>query len=148
MNDPSHVFVRRVMIRHVPLNRIAFCGGSQMTIVCVDDHPVTLKGLEQSVRCILPEADTYAFKSADDAISFVIGNGCDVLISEIELGGANGLALARSVKKVNPTVNIIFLTVCDEKEYAREVFEIRPSGYLVKPAARQQLAFELENLRY
>ena len=119
-----------------------------MTIACVDDHPVTLKGLEQSVRCILPEADTYAFKSADDAISFVIGNGCDVLISEIELGGANGLALARSIKKVNPTVNIIFLTVCDEKEYAREVFEIRPSGYLVKPAARQQLAFELENLRY
>ena len=119
-----------------------------MTIVCVDDHPVALKGLEQSVQCILPEASTHAFESADDAFSFVKRNGCDVLISEIELGGANGLALARSVKKVNPTVNIIFLTVCDEKEYAREVFEIRPSGYLVKPAARQKLAFELENLRY
>jgi DNA-binding NarL/FixJ family response regulator len=119
-----------------------------MTIVCVDDHPVTLKGLAQSVRCIRPEANTHAFENADDAISFVIENGCDVLISEIELCGANGLTLARSVKKINPAVNIIFLTVCDEKEHAREVFEIRPSGYLVKPAARQQLEFELENLRY
>ena len=118
-----------------------------MTIVCVDDHPVALKGLEQSVQCILPEASTHAFESADDAFSFVKRNGCDVLISEIELRGANGLALA-SVKAVNPAVNIIFLTVCDEKEHAREVFDIRPSGYLVKPAAKKLLEFELKNLRY
>ena len=119
-----------------------------MPIVCVDDHPVTLKGLEQSVRYIMPEASTYAFESVDDALFFVQRNGCDVLISEIELRGANGLAFARSVKRVNPAVNIIFLTVCDEKEHAHEVFDIRPSGYLVKPAAKEQLEFELKNLRY
>ena len=119
-----------------------------MTIVCVDDHPITLKGLEQSVQHIIPEANTYAFESADDAFSFVKKNGCDVLISEIEIRGANGLALARRVKRVNPAVNIIFLTVCDEKEHARDVFDIRPSGYLVKPAAKEQLEFELKNLRY
>lgn len=119
-----------------------------MTIVCVDDHPVTLMGLSQSVQHILPEARTHSFGSVDDAVDFVKNNGCDVLISEIELRGANGLALARSVKDLNPTVNIIFLTVCDEKEYAREVFDIRPSGYLVKPAEKAQLEFELKNLRY
>lgn len=119
-----------------------------MTIVCVDDHPITLKGLTQNVQSILPDASTHAFESVDDTVSFVERNGCDVLISEIELQGTNGLELARSVKKVNPAVNIIFLTVCDEKEHAREVFNIRPSGYLVKPAAREQLEFELKNLRY
>ena len=119
-----------------------------MTIVCVDDHPVTLRGLANSVQYILPEASTHAFERADDAFSFIRRNGCDVLISEIELRGENGLAFARSVKDLNPAVNIIFLTVCDEKEHAREVFDIRPSGYLVKPAAKEQLEFELKNLRY
>ena len=119
-----------------------------MTIVCVDDHPILLKGLAQSVQYILPEAKTHAFESVDDAFSFVKANGCDVLISEIELSGANGLELARSVKSVNPSVNIIFLTVCDEKEHAREVLDIRPSGYLVKPAAKERLEFELKHLRY
>ena len=114
----------------------------------MDDHPITLKGLAQSVQYILPEAIIHAFESADDAFSFIKKNGCDVLISEIELSGTNGLALARSVQGVNPAVNIIFLTVCDEKEYAREVFDIRPSGYIVKPAAKEQLEFELKNLRY
>ena len=120
-----------------------------MTIVCVDDHPVILQGLEQNIRHILPEASTYAFGRVDDAFSFVKDNGCDVLISEIELGDKlNGLSLAKRVKKLHPRVNIVFLTVCDEKEYAREVLGIKPSGYLVKPASEEQLEYELKNLRY
>ena len=58
------------------------------------------------------------------------------------------MALAKKVKKLNPKVNIIFLTVCDEKDYAKEVFRIKPSGYLLKPAKREQLEAELKSLRY
>ena len=119
-----------------------------MTIVCVDDHPIMLKGLSQSIEQILPDANVGAFEKADDALKFAKDNGCDILICEIELCGVDGLALAKSVKKLNSKVNIIFLTVCDEKEHAREVLKIKPSGYIVKPAKREQLELELNNLRY
>lgn len=119
-----------------------------MTVVCVDDHSIMLSGLMKSVRQLLPDASIVAFGNADDALGFAKENGCDVLISEIELCGMDGLTLAKRVKKLNPQVNIIFLTVCDEKEHAREVFQIRPSGYLLKPANREQLELELNNLRY
>ena len=119
-----------------------------MTIVCVDDHSVMLQGIRQSVEQIMPDASIAAFANADDAIGFANENGCDVLISEIELCGVDGLTLAKKVKKMNPKVNIIFLTVCDEKEYAKEVFNIKPSGYLLKPAKEEQLEAELKNLRY
>ena len=119
-----------------------------MTIVCVDDHPIMLKGLSQSIAEILPDASVSAFERADEALVFAKENGCDVFISEIELSGDNGLLLAKKIKNINPKVNIIFLTVCDEKEYAKEVFDIRPSGYLVKPAKQEQLELELKNLRY
>ena len=66
----------------------------------------------------------------------------------IDLGGVDGLTLAKEIKKLNSKVNIIFLTVCDEKEYAKEVLEIKPSGYLVKPANKEQIALELSSLRY
>ena len=39
-------------------------------------------------------------------------------------------------------------TVCAEKEQAKEVLRLRPSGYLTKPATREQIAEELRNLRY
>lgn len=107
-----------------------------------------LKGTKRSIEQILPNASIAAFTNADDALSFTKKNGCDVLISEIELLGVDGLTLAKSIKKINPKVNIIFLTVCDEKEYAKEVLKIKPSGYLLKPAKREQLETELNNLRY
>ena len=119
-----------------------------MTIVCVDDHSVMLKGTKRSVEQILPDANIVAFTNAGEALAFVKENGCDVLISEIELCGVDGITLAKRVKKLNSNVNIIFLTVCDEKEYAKEVFGIKPSGYLLKPAKREQLEAELKNLRY
>jgi YesN/AraC family two-component response regulator len=119
-----------------------------MTVVCVDDHSVILKGIKQSVEQILPNARIAAFTNADDALGFAQEKGCDVLISEIELCGVDGLTLAKRVKQVNPRVNIIFLTVCDEREHAKEVFQIRPSGYLLKPAKKEQLELELNNLRY
>ena len=119
-----------------------------MTIVCVDDHSIMLRGTKQSVEQILPDASIAAFANADEALGFAKENGCDVLISEIELCGVDGLTLAKRVKNMNPKVNIIFLTVCDEKEYAKEVFQRKPRGYLLKPAKRSQLEKELKNLRY
>lgn len=119
-----------------------------MTVVCVDDHPIMLAGLIKNVGQLLPEASISAFASADEALDFTKENGCDVLISEIELCGTDGLILAERIKKLNPMVNIIFLTVCDEREYAKEVLKLKPSGYLVKPVREEQLAFELNSLRY
>ena len=119
-----------------------------MTVVCVDDHPIMLNGLSKNIRQLLPDAGIATFEQADDALNFAREKGCDVLISEIELYGTSGLTLAKEMKKINPRVNIIFLTVCDEKEHAREVLMIKPSGYLVKPASHEQLEAELCNLRY
>ena len=119
-----------------------------MTIVCVDDHPIMLKGLSKNIRQLLPDAIVGSFANAEDAIEFAKENGCDVLISEIELFGIDGVTLAQRIKNLNSKVNIIFLTVCDEKEHAKEVMRIKPSGYLVKPAKIEQLEFELNNLRY
>ena len=119
-----------------------------MRVVCVDDHPIMLKGLAKNIQEMFPNAIVGACSGSDEAIEFAKERGCDVLISEIELAGIDGLTLAKNMKKLNSKVNIIFLTVCDEKEYAKEVMKIKPSGYLVKPANKEQLTFELSNLRY
>ena len=119
-----------------------------MTIICVDDHPIMLKGLLKIIQELVPNANIAAYSNADEAMAFASEQGCDVLISEIELAGVDGLTLAKRMKKLNPQVNIIFNTVCDEREYAKEVMRIKPSGYLVKPARQEQLAYELNNLRY
>ena len=69
-----------------------------MTVICVDDHPIVLNGLLKNVRQLLPEASVSAFGNADEALGFVNKNGCDVLISEIELCGTDGLTFAKGSK--------------------------------------------------
>ena len=120
----------------------------QMTVLCVDDHPVLLRGLEQNVRFAVPEADIHGFTNSRDALSYAEGHGCDVLLTEIELYNHGGMRLAEQIKALFPRANIIFVTVCAEKEQAKEVLRLRPSGYLTKPATREQIAEELRNLRY
>ena len=82
-----------------------------MIVVCVDDHPIMLSGLMRNVKQLLPNARIVAFANADDAFCFAKDNGCDVLISEIELCGVDGLTLAKEIKKINSQVNIIFLKI-------------------------------------
>ena len=119
-----------------------------MTILCVDDHPVIVKGLKNSVKRIYPEATILTFTVAKDALAYARSYGCDVLICEIELYNHGGITLAEQIRCVNPCVNIIFVTVCSEQEHAKEVLKLRPSGYLTKPIIESQLAAELRQLRY
>ena len=99
-----------------------------MTVLCVDDHPVLLRGLEQNVRFAVPEADIHGFTNSRDALSYAEGHGCDVLLTEIELYNHGGMRLAEQIKALFPRANIIFVTVCAEKEQAKEVLRLRPSG--------------------
>lgn len=119
-----------------------------MVVMCVDDHPVLLYGLKDSVYRTLPDCVVYDFTNAGEAITCAQEHGCDVLLCEIELYGHSGMLLAEEIQKLNPRVNIIFVTVCGEREHAREVLRLKPSGYLTKPATREQIARELRELRY
>lgn len=118
----------------------------RMKVLCVDDHPVLLRGLEQNARLAVPDADIFCFTRAKDALSHAEKHGCDVLFTEIDLYHCGGIWLAASIRARFPQASIIFVTVCSEKEYAEEMQRLRPSGYLTKPVTQQQIVDKLRNL--
>ena len=119
-----------------------------MTIVCVDNTPIMLQSLKENARTAYPYADVQAFLTEAPALEYAEKYGCDVLLCEINPPRLEGLFLAEKVKKINPKVNIIFVTVCTESEHAKAVLQLKPSGYLTKEATDAQLLEELQNLRY
>ena len=123
-------------------------GGREMTIVCMDNTPIMLQSLEENAVKAFPHANVQTFLSSEAAWKYVQSNGCDVLLCEINPPRLEGLFLAEKVKKRNPKVNIIFVTVCSESEHAKEVMRLKPSGYLTKEATNTQILDELRNLRY
>lgn len=134
-NAPSGIQVRK--------------GESRPKIICVDDQRIFLSRLTGYVKEALPDAEVMGFEYSDDALSFAGEVGCDILFTEIEMyGKPSGIELARRMQEINPRVNIIFTTVCSEKEYAVEVMELRPSGYLTKVVTGEDVREALKNLLY
>ena len=119
-----------------------------MIIVCVDNTPIMLQSLKENADKAYPSADIQTFLSAEPALDYVKKFGCDVLLCEINPPRLEGLFLSEKVKKINPKVNIIFVTVCSESEHAKEVIQLKTSGYLTKEATSAQILDELRNLRY
>ena len=119
-----------------------------MTVVCVDNTPIMLQFLKENAETAFPHADIQAFLTEEPALDYAKKAGCDVLLCEINPPRLEGIFLAEEVKKINSKVNIIFFTVCSENEYAKEVINLKPSGYLTKEATKAQMLYELQNLRY
>ena len=122
--------------------------GILMTVVCFDNTPIMLQSLKENAETAFPQADIQAFLSEDSALDYAKKIGCDILLCEISPPRLEGLFLAEEIKKINPKVNIVFVTVCSESEYAKEVMRLKPSGYLTKEATNAQILHELQNLRY
>ena len=119
-----------------------------MTIVCVDNTPIMLQSLVDNATKAFPDADIQAFLTAEPALEYAQKYGCDVLLCEINPPRLEGLFLAEKIKRINPRVNIIFVTVCSESEHAKAVMKLKPSGYLTKEATSGQIIEELYSLRY
>lgn len=119
-----------------------------MTVICVDNMPIMLQSLKENADKAYPCADVQPFLTAESALDYAEKFGCDVLLCEINPPRLEGLFLAEKIQKINPKVNIIFVTVCSESEHAKAVLRLKPSGYLTKEATSAQLQDELRNLRY
>ena len=119
-----------------------------MTIVCVDNTPIMLQSLKENADKAYSCADVQTFLSTESALGYVEKFSCDVLLCEINPPRLEGLFLAERIKRINPKVNIIFVTVCSESEHAKAVMRLKPSGYITKEATGAQILEELQNLRY
>lgn len=117
-----------------------------MTIFAVDDEAAMLAELHQSIREACPEAEIHDFRFAAEALEEMTDSGLipDVVFSDIELPGMNGLDLAVRIKQLAPAAKIIFVT--GYSQYALEAYRQHINGYVLKPIDADQIRQELEYL--
>ena len=97
-----------------------------MKILCVDDEPLALQMLEMSVKKAKPEANVMSFRKPKDLLLEAEQNGCDIAFLDIQMRGMTGVKLAKELKRVNPKMNIIFVT--GFSDYATDAMSLHASG--------------------
>ena len=119
-----------------------------MKILMADDEPSALAVLGRAVLEAVPDAETRSFLVAAEALEEIRGRGFrpDVAFIDIRMPGVSGLEMAKDIRELSPRTNIIFVTAFSD--YAMDALELHPSGYIMKPATREKICVELQNLRF
>lgn len=117
-----------------------------MKILCLDDEPLALKMLQISVEKVKPDAAVKAFTKQKELLAEAETNGCDVAFLDIHMRGMTGVEVAKKLKEINPKMNIIFVT--GFSEYKADAMDMKASGYIMKPVTKEEVARELEELRF
>ena len=72
----------------------------------------------------------------------------DLAILDVSMPKLQGIAVARRIKELFPTVKILILTVHKEKEYVFQAFVAGAEGYLLKEAANTELFAAIDTIRH
>jgi DNA-binding NtrC family response regulator len=104
------------------------------TLLLVDDDPCMLHLLYD----VIAEAcgsgvDVRAINSASDARAYIEQNLVDILVTDLEMPGINGIELLRCAKHKNPCAQVLFITGHSTLEALAEALESGASDYLLKP---------------
>lgn len=117
-----------------------------MIIFAIDDEAAMLSELHNAIGEASPGAEIHDFRFAADALKAITEKDIipDVVFSDIELPGMDGLDLAIRIKQRAPGAKIVFVT--GYSQYAVDAYRQHINGYVLKPIDAQQIRQELDYL--
>jgi DNA-binding NarL/FixJ family response regulator len=108
-------------------------------VLIVDDHPVVRQGL-RSMLDLLPDVRcTGEAESGTEAIRAAAAAAPDVVLLDLRLPGADGIQVARTLRRVAPQARIIIITVDDDPGQVQRALEAGVDGFLLKTASLEEL---------
>ena len=121
-----------------------------MNVLCVDQDRTKLRQMKRDAKEIIPDARIAACRDPSRAERLAREKGCDVLLTNTVFDGSNwdGVMLAERIQRVNPRVNIIFITDHADTSAAYDAWQIGASAFLLRSYEKRRLAKALANPRF
>ncbi|MGB3543412.1 response regulator [Rubrivirga sp.] len=108
-------------------------------IAIADDHTLVRRGLTE----LLNETDglevVLEVASGDELIRAVRDTAADVIVTDMNMPGPNGLDLVKTLRSEHPGLGILVLSAHPEDQYAVRIVRAGASGYLTKESAEDEL---------
>ena len=112
---------------------------SKIRVMLADDHTI----LREGIRVLLEaQPDIEVVGEAADgrqAVDKAHELKPDVVLMDIGMPAMNGLEATRHIKKNDPEVQVVVLTMHDNEEYVFQILSAGAAGYVLKRAAATEL---------
>lgn len=114
------------------------------TILLADDHVLVAEGIQKLLE---GEFDLIGIVPDGRALLTSIQERApDVAVVDISLPLLNGLEASRQIRKINPNIKIVILTMHSESTFVTEAFRIGVSGYVLKQSVGSELALAIKEV--
>jgi len=117
---------------------------SALRVFLADDHTLFREG----VRALLERQPSISVvgEAGDgrEALKRIEETSPDLVIMDIVIPGLNGIEVTRQIRKTQPDVKVLVLSMYDDQEYAYEVLRAGASGYIQKDTVGQELINAIE----
>jgi two-component system response regulator NreC len=108
-------------------------------LMLVDDHEVVRTGLKAYLETQDGIQVAAVAGSGAEAVEMALQEQPDVVVMDITMPSMDGLEATRQLKALLPDVQILALTVHEDKQYLFEMMTAGASGYLTKQSAAAEL---------
>ncbi len=109
-------------------------------VLVVEDEVVIRHGLKVLLEKVIGKLQVIEASNGEEGIAQIHQRLPHLIITDIRMGGMDGLTFISKVRQVSTEVPIIILSGYDEFEYARAALKFGITEYLLKPVDRVELS--------
>lgn len=114
-------------------------------ILLVDDHTL----IRDAIRAHLSGENYQIVAEASngkEAIEMIEKAQPDIVFMDINMPGQDGISTTREIKKKYPELEVIALSMLQESQYIRQMFEAGAKGYLLKNCSEEDLKQAIDHV--
>lgn len=112
----------------------------------VDDHDIFLRGLKGLLEENSAFSVTYTFSNGTSLISQLPNHELDILLLDLQLPDISPEKLLREIRRLQPTLKVIYLTLIRGNRHFNKLSEIGFEGYLLKDSPFNTLREAIETV--
>ena len=115
-------------------------------IIIADKHQIIREGLKMILKAE-PDLVVVAEAQTEAQVREKIQNSTfDILLLDMDMAGRNGIELINAIKKINPKLPILALSIHPEDKQALRILKSGASGYLCKDSAYDELVIAIRKI--
>jgi len=112
---------------------------AKIRLLIVDDHTLFRESLHSHLNTIKNIEVVGEAGDGVEAVNKTTQLQPDVILMDFAMPNLNGLQATRQIKKMNPSVKILVLTMYETGQHIHEILRAGASGYILKKAPTQEL---------
>ncbi|GHB30937.1 response regulator [Mongoliitalea lutea] len=115
-------------------------------IAIADDHKLFAKGIES----LLEEEEDFSIKgiflNGNDLVDFVTKKNVDIVITDMNMPGLDGVGVIKGVKNISTKIKVIVLSMYDDQHIYEKCIKSGASAYMLKDSDPNELIYTIREV--